>query len=197
MRIVIPPDSIKIDLPNTVQREPYTCGPAALLAIFAYYGVGPEDEAALVAELGIDEAGSDPAHLVRAAERHGLHCEEWRPMTIAQLRTCLDARRPVLLMLQAWGDPVPASYAGWSDGHWVVAIGYDAGSVYFEDPWLDRSRGYLTDDELEQRWHDVEGPANTPTEHYGVALWMDEVHASIGVSPKDRSGSGRVARRIG
>jgi predicted double-glycine peptidase len=174
----IPPGAIKIELPNTVQLTPYTCGPAALLAIFAYYGVGPEDEAELVAELGIDEAGSDPAHLVAAARRHGLHYEEFRPMTVAQLTACLDEGRPVLLMLQAWADPVPPSYAGWTDGHWVVAIGHDAEHVYFEDPSLYRSRGYLRHDELDRRWHDVEGPDDTPTEHYGVALWKPAARSS-------------------
>ncbi len=175
----IPAGAIKVELPNMVQLESYTCGPAALLAIFAYYGVGPEEESELERAIGITPEGSDPDHLVQAARACGLRCEEFRPMTIAQLTACLDDRRPVLLMLQAWGDPAPPSYAGcWTDGHWIVAIGYDDSRVYFEDPSMYRTRGFLTYEELDARWHDVEG-SNIRTEHYGVAIWKPDHADSV------------------
>jgi hypothetical protein len=37
----IPRGAIRIDLPNTFQLKPYTCGPAALMAVFAFYGSDP------------------------------------------------------------------------------------------------------------------------------------------------------------
>ncbi len=41
----IPKRAIKIDLPPALQSRDDTCGPAALLAICRYYGVGPRTEA--------------------------------------------------------------------------------------------------------------------------------------------------------
>ncbi len=175
----IPPGAIKIDLPNTAQLEDYTCGPAALLAIFTYYGVGPEQEDELAQVMGISTEGSDPVHLVTAARRFGLTCEEFRPMTIAQLERCLDARRPVLIMLQAWGSEPSPYRVRWDDGHWIVAIGYAGGRVYFEDPLIYSTRGYLTYEELDLRWHDLEGADNVRVEHYGVAIWKPDVTESV------------------
>ena len=80
-------------------------------------------------------------------------------MTDAALRRTLDLRRPVILMIQAWGE-----------GHWVVAIGHDRARIYFEDPILHASRGYLTWRELESRWHDV-GFDGRRVRRYGVSLW--------------------------
>ncbi|MEO8704644.1 MAG: cysteine peptidase family C39 domain-containing protein, partial [Kofleriaceae bacterium] len=156
----IPRTAIKIDLPNTCQREDHTCGPAALMAICAYFGVGPDDEARCATDMRIDRDGSDPEHLVRAAKKYGLSHREYRGMTLDQLADCLDQRRPVMLTLQAWGE-----------GHWVVAIGYDHRRIYFEDPYLDRGRGFIDRSELVRRWHDVEGPKSTELRSYGLALW--------------------------
>jgi hypothetical protein len=39
----IPPDAIKVPLPDVQQPDDDSCGAASLMAIFAYYGLGPED----------------------------------------------------------------------------------------------------------------------------------------------------------
>jgi len=163
---------IRIDLPGVVQRRGHTCGAAALLAICRHYGVGPRSERRVVRDMGFGKAGSDPRHVLRAVRRYGLSHEEVQPMTIAQLRERLDLRRPVMMMLQAWADPPPASYAThWRDGHWVVAIGHDPAGIYFADPWLEGARGYLDDAELDERWHDLEGKRDRRVDHYGLVLW--------------------------
>ena len=166
-----------IELPNTVQATGHTCGAAALLSICSYYGCGPDDEATVVADMGFGEDGSDPAHVLRAVTRYGLHYREYRPMTDRQLARCLDRGRPVLLMLQAWPDEPPLTgFANvWDSGHWVVAIGYDARGVCFADPSLERARGFLTHDALAERWHDVEGEDAHHVHRYGVAIWRQRI----------------------
>jgi predicted double-glycine peptidase len=63
------------------------------------------------------------------------------------------------------------SYAEeWDSGHWVVAIGYDDDKVYFEDPWIPHARAYLTWDELDDRWHDLDYD-NSKVYRYGAAIW--------------------------
>lgn len=156
----IPRKAIKIELPNVRQATDYTCGAAALQAICAYFGVGPEDEGAFEQQMGMPTSGADPIHITTAAKRYGLEVKEYRPMSIAQLEKCLDKGRPVILMLQAWDE-----------GHYVVAIGYDRDAIYVEDPWIQGSRGFLTREELAERWYDVEGEDNARTERLGIAIW--------------------------
>jgi predicted double-glycine peptidase len=173
----IPPGAIKIALPSVRQGEDWTCGAAALLAICAYYGVGPEWEHEIARAMRMTRDGSDPAQLVRVAQGYGLETEEVRGMTDGQLRRTLDARRPTVLMLQAWGKR--RSYRDhWRSGHWVIAIGHSRAGVVFEDPWLHRSRGFLPWRELAERWHDVEGREDDRVERYGLAIWRPGVRAS-------------------
>jgi uncharacterized protein len=177
----IPPGAIKVEVPAVSQLEDYTCGPAALLAVCGYFGVGPASERELEQVMGIDRTGSDPEHLVRAARRYGLRIEEWPcDMPRSALEGCLRKGRPVIIMLQAWAEPRPRSYRRvWRHGHWVVAIGFDDDGVYFEDPALPRARGFLSFAELDERWHDVAPPGRTRVHRYGVAMWRPGVRQSM------------------
>jgi predicted double-glycine peptidase len=181
----IPRGAIKIDLPNTFQIEGHTCGPSALMAIFAYYGVGPEEEWDLATLMRIDDTGSDPKHLIRAVRKYRLKCQEFQPMTTDQVVACLDRGRPVMIMLQAWARgrsfrADPRAYRNhWTDGHWIVAIGYDRERLYFEDPAIYRARGYIRRAELDLRWHDVVGTKESRSDHYGIAIWKPGVRRSV------------------
>jgi predicted double-glycine peptidase len=77
-------------------------------------------------------------------------------------------------MLQAWPSRSKKNYKNdWKDGHWVVAIGYDAKGVYFEDPSLAAIRGFLNYKDLKVRWHDQAGSGKEKRyiDHYGLAIW--------------------------
>ncbi|MGE0549063.1 MAG: C39 family peptidase [Kofleriaceae bacterium] len=164
--------AIKVDLPSVSQCTDYTCGPAALLAVCRYYGVGPATEREIEHAMQMSSRGSDPAHLIAALDRFGLQHRERQPMTDDELRASLDAGRPVIVMLQAWAEPRPVSYRDhWIDGHWVVAIGYTADGIVFEDPLLDGERGFLGYDELDERWHDLEGAHDREVVRYGLVVW--------------------------
>jgi predicted double-glycine peptidase len=168
---VISRTAIKIGLPGHQQRKDYTCGAAAMLSVCSYYGVGPRREATIERDMRMTELGSDPAHLIRALDRYGIAHQAHQPMTDGELRKSLDARRPVIMMLQAWASPRPASYRDhWTDGHWVVAIGYTQAGVVFADPYLERARGYLSFAELDERWHDLEGRRHRRVQRYGLAV---------------------------
>lgn len=152
--------AVKVDVPHVVQAEEHTCGAAALLAICRYYRTGPDDEATIVRDMDLPLDGADPVHLIRAIHAYGLSYQETRGMTHDALRTTLDSARPVMLALQAWGE-----------GHWVVAIGYDARGVHVEDPWLDDRRGFFGWRALANRWHDIEGHPPKPLVRYGLTVW--------------------------
>ncbi len=52
----------------------------------------------------------------------------------------------------------------------MVAIGFDRRGVFFEDPSLGAVRGYLPNDELEDRWHDT-GPRGRHIDRCGLVVW--------------------------
>ncbi|MFN0251103.1 MAG: C39 family peptidase [Kofleriaceae bacterium] len=170
----IPKKAIKIDLPNATQVTDYTCGASALQSICAYFGVGPEDEGDFETEMGMPKTGADPIHITTAAKRYGLEVRELRPMTARTLEKYLDKRRPVILMLQAWSGRAQSYAHAWDEGHYVVAIGYDDDVFYVEDPSLHGSRGFLRRDELDARWHDIEGDDNHHTDRLGIAIWKNK-----------------------
>jgi len=114
----IPKGAIKIDLPNTTQVEDWTCGPSALLAICAFYGVGPEWEYQVAKKMKETKAGTDPVQIVRAARCYGLQVQQFRGMGEHDLLDALRKRRPVMLMIQAWPDGHRKYFRDdWRDGH--------------------------------------------------------------------------------
>jgi predicted double-glycine peptidase len=175
----IPGGSIRIALPNVIQERRHACGAAALMAVAGYFGVGPKHEEDFLQALrrrGMDpRVGAHPDQIVRAARRFGLETRELAPMSLAQLRAALRARHPVMLMLQAWGAPAAGRASRkyrdvWTEGHWVVAIGFDPLGVFFEDPSLGAVRGYLTNEELDDRWHDT-GRRGRHIDRCGIVIW--------------------------
>ena len=183
----IPRNAIRIPVPDVSQETDYSCGASSLQAVAKYYGVGPDDEWEFVRDLRMDHrVGSHPDQIQRAAEEYGLTFREYAPMTLAHLRAELRSQHPVLLMIQAWGqERVHGEWRArrdygrdWKDGHWVVAIGYAAGLVFFEDPSLTAVRGYLRDKELDDRWHDT-ARENKRMDHYGLAIWHPTVRSSV------------------
>lgn len=174
--------ALRIPVPDVRQRTDWSCGAAALQAVAAYFGVGPQEEADFARDMQIDHRiGAHPHQIAAAAKRYGLNVAEQHEMTDGELRKLIDAHKPVLLMIQAWGDPktYPSDddYQGvWKEGHWVVTIGYDAEGFLFEDPSLAAVRGYLTCAGLEKRWRDV-GPHGRHLLRLGMAIWMHETES--------------------
>jgi len=172
--------AIMVPLPDTQQKETYSCGASAAMSVCRYFGLGPdyeEDFIALLKKKGMDtRIGAHPYQLVHVAKEFRLKHKEYCPMTIGQLRSSLRAGRPVLMMIQAWGEddetgrPLKSYEGVWDEGHWVAAIGFDDEGVFFEDPSLEAVRGYIGYKALDERWHDV-GPRNKHMTRYGLVIW--------------------------
>ncbi len=78
-------------------------------------------------------------------------------MTLRQLQDEITSGRPVVVLIQAYkDDDDPTPYQDdWNNGHYVVAIGYDNDFIYFEDPWLLGTIGYMEKTDFLNRWHDT------------------------------------------
>ena len=63
----IPRNAIKVPLPDTKQKRDYSCGPAAVMAVCRYFGVGfdyEKDFIRLFKKLGMKlSVGSHPYHI--------------------------------------------------------------------------------------------------------------------------------------
>ena len=172
----VPDGAVKVDLPGVQQRDDYSCGAAALMAVCSYFGVGPDDLEEYKKKLGTNEEnGTNVYEILKMARGLGLQADIHHGMTLDELRRYLDEGSPVIVSIQAYGDP--ATYYRDDNGHYVVAIGYDESNFYFEDPVLPGRRGFLPIQEFDRRWHDDEGTAEKP-----------DVHAHLGVVVRRKAG---------
>ena len=156
--------AIKVPIPNVQQMEEYTCGAAAFQAVCCYFGVGPSDADDYVELLKSDpKNGTKPEQIVNWARKFGLTAECAENMSDAELKAHLDAGRPVICSMQAYGS-TPQRIEQYTakenghyldlDGHYIVAIGYDNENFFFEDPSLAGRRGFIPIAEFGARWHE-------------------------------------------
>lgn len=164
----------KIGIPIKIVRQShgYDCGAAALRAIAQYFRTGPDDEKEFIKLCDAGKRkGTHPEDIVKAARRLGLHAVLFQGMTVPYLKSCLRRKKPVICAIQAWGDE--RRYAERKDGHYVVAIGCDRHSIYFEDPAMKSDhRGFLSFDDFDKRWHDQEF-GGKKIDHLGIVIWKN------------------------
>lgn len=169
-----------LGLPDVRQSTDYSCGAAALESILAYYG-RDIDEENLRELLGTTaDSGTYPDDIVLVAEELGFQALVKENLTIADLEESLREGVPVMVDGQAWRSSYEFNDS-WSDivddGHWMVVMGIDEKNVYFEDPYILGSRGYMSLQEFEQRWHNARGltPSDTVRQnHLGVFIMSDK-----------------------
>jgi len=142
-------------VPDVVQATDFTCGPSALVAVLAYYGVAAE-EGAVTREARTDpEIGAELEDLAEVARRRGLEADVREGLGLADLARELKAGRPVIVLNQSWREDLGVPWGReWDSGHYLVVIGMDPDNVYVEDPALDGARGFIPCGEFVERWHD-------------------------------------------
>ena len=162
---------IKIDLPSVRQSKNFDCGAAALRSIAEFFKAGPDKEQEYIKLVNAThEKGSTPIAVMAGAKKIGLQAEMHKKMTIRQLISFLEQKKPVICAIQAWGDK--KTYPDRKSGHYVIAIGYDNQKIYFEDPSLQGKRGFLSHHDFNKRWHDEEDNGDV-YDHAGLVIWKD------------------------
>lgn len=151
-----PPELLEV--PDVRQSTSYTCGASALQAVLAYWGHEYREDK-LVEMLGTNaEVGTPPAAILRVAGELGLSARLQEHTTLEQLALLLSQRIPVIVAGQAWRETEEGDWSKeWLCGHYMVVIGLDDKKVYFEDPSLLGSRGFISRQEFLRRWHDMDG----------------------------------------
>ena len=164
--------SLLASVPDVRQSTGYTCGAAALQAVLAYWGT-EEREDRLAARLhSTPEAGTHPLDILRVAREFGLSADLREGLDLADLEAALASGTTVIVDLQAWRERADRPWTEtWDDGHYMVLLGMDGASLYFEDPSLLGSRGTIPRAEFVDRWHDYEGePPLDPTDRKYVHM---------------------------
>ena len=143
-----------IDYPETRQIFSFDCGANALVSVLVFAGLEErEDRVAVLA--GTTKAGTSTEGIRRVLRYYGLPFRARQRMCADDLRRAIDGGHPTLVTLQAYRESARPYRELWDDGHWVVAIGYDRRRIYYEDPSAFH-RTWLADEELRQRWHDMD-----------------------------------------
>jgi len=143
-----------IEYPETRQAFNFDCGANALISMLVFAGLEErEDRISLLA--GTTKAGTSIEGCLRVLRYYGLPHQARQRLRADDLRKAIDAGHPTLLALQAYRESNRPYRDLWNDGHYVVSIGYDKRNIIFEDPSAFH-RTWLADEELHQRWHDVD-----------------------------------------
>jgi predicted double-glycine peptidase len=172
-------------VPDVRQSTGYSCGPAALQAVLAYWGIA-EREDSLIARLhSTPQLGTHPDDIVRGARELGLRADLRENLALDDLEAALKKGVTVIVDLQAWRGHEDKPWTEiWDDGHYMVLIGMDAHNLYFEDPSLLGVRGYIPRQEFLDRWHDYEG---NPPPDVKARKYVQTAIFIRGERPADRS----------
>lgn len=161
---------VKLFCPLVRQTTDYYCGPAVLVSVLTYLVDKVYEQSELATALkATANDGCTPDDLARVATHLGVRCEVLQGMTVEDVQDQLEQGRPVILDIQAWGEKL--NYPNRDDGHYVVAVGFDAENIYVMDPSTDNNDyAALSKSELPQRWFDREGDGEE-TNHCGVVFY--------------------------
>ncbi|MGO9387662.1 MAG: C39 family peptidase [Methanobacterium sp.] len=154
-----------LNVPNVEQPNNYTSGPTSLQAVLAYYGTNINLDELINSTNTTLENGTLPNNIAQAARQNGFNAQIQQNMTLQDLQQNINNGTPVIIDCQAWRSNTTNLNENWTNdtmnGHYMVVIGIDNQNVYFEDPAILGSRGYITDQEFLDRWHDQYTDPNT------------------------------------
>jgi len=169
-----------IDLHIGRQVFDFDCGAQALQIVLAYYGVEIRGDQ-LMEALGTGPEGTSVANMIAFCKSRGFEVHAGPGWTLGKVKRYVDARHPVIVLLQAWADRY-MTLEDWrrdyDDGHYAVVIGHAKSVLLFEDPASFR-RTWLRESEFLSRWHDLDPHTNEKLERFGMVL--------LGKEPVDRT----------
>jgi len=165
-----------LNVPYVNQPSNFTSGPTSLQAVLAYYGSNTGLDELTNMTNTTSENGTLPGDIVQTASNLGFNALIKENMTLEDLQMYVLQGTPVIVDAQAWKDNT-TNNQNWTDdqnnNHYMVVIGIDTSNVYFEDPEILGSRGYIPNQEFLDRWHDTYEDStgnNTTNIHLGIVI---------------------------
>jgi predicted double-glycine peptidase len=145
---------------RTRQVTEYSCGACALQAVMSYWGKNVDESELMKVLRTTSEEGTYPENIVRGAQALGFDAEARDHLSLEEVEQFTAEGAPMIALVQAWrsekGDPDSAAEE-WDNGHYVVVLGVDKDYVYFEDPYVRMSKGFVPRETFVDHWHQVMG----------------------------------------
>ncbi|MGB7969951.1 MAG: C39 family peptidase [Methanobacterium sp.] len=165
-----------LNVPYVNQPSNFTSGPTSLQAVIAYYGSNTSLDELINMTNSTSENGTLPGDIVQTANNLGFNAVIKENMTLEDLQMYVIQGIPVIVDAQAWKNNA-TNNQNWTDdqnnSHYMIVIGIDTSNVYFEDPAILGSRGYIPNQEFLDRWHDTYEDStgnNTTNIHLGIII---------------------------
>lgn len=132
-----------LKIPYSKQDLDYSCGPACLQMVFAYYKKRMS-EAELTRELrSNDDVGTTPGRMISIVRKHGFFCYVNNDASLAEIEYFLRIGKPVIVYFV---EPTE------EDDHYAVVSGLGKKKIFFNDSW--NGKGFsLGVAEFDRRWH--------------------------------------------
>lgn len=116
-----------LDVPLIAQKTKFTCGPAVVAAVAAYYKCHVTEGRARTMMGTCERYGTIPANMHAYLKRLGLWPRTRVRTPLFTIKDSVKRGRPVIVL---WND--------WR-GHWAVVLGYENGCFLLADPANPRS----------------------------------------------------------
>lgn len=162
-----------LNVPDINQPTNSSGGPASLQAVLAYYGTDVS-VSKLINMTNTTENGTTPENIAQAAQDSGFTAEVKENLTLQDLQNNINTGTPIIIICQTGKENATSWNDDYDDGHYLVVIGMDSQNIYFEDPALIGSKGYIPLQEFLERWHDryinSETGNNTTVNHLGIII---------------------------
>jgi predicted double-glycine peptidase len=147
-------------LARTRQVTEYSCGACALQAVMSYWGTDVNETDLMRVLHTTSEEGTYPENIVRGAQSLGFEAEARDHLSLEEVEQFTANGDPMIALVQAWrgekGSPGSVTEE-WDNGHYIVVLGVDKDSVYFEDPYARMSKAFMPRQTFVEHWHQVMG----------------------------------------
>lgn len=168
-----------IDLEDVRQKDDYSCGAAASMAVGLKKKVGPKTLPEWKKLLGTNvEKSTDPQRIIQAFKDFDCKVVAEK-MTLNDLYNHCEDGAPVICPIQEYG--VPSKQASYKYGHYVAVIGVKTDYVFVQDSSIDNALKHQDADNAPGRmmipvnlwmnvWHDKD-LYNKKYINFGIAVY--------------------------
>ena len=153
-------------LKKTRQITEYSCGASALQAVLSYWGKDVDERELMGLLQTSSEVGTYPEGIVQGARALGFQAEARENLTLDEVQKFTAKGHPMIALAQVWRshrDSARPVTEDWDDGHYIVVLAVDKDYVYFEDPFVRMSKGFVPRKTFEEHWHHAMGGVSEKT----------------------------------
>ena len=145
-----------LNVPHFRQVRAFTCGPACLRMVLAYYEIA-DTEADISDAVGCTaDAGTSPANMARYLRKRGFVAHSRTNCTLADIKADIKRGRVPIIAYQAHGGPGVDLSTTLLHGHYSIVVGVTGDRVTLCDPSAKTKHTHLDAATFLERWNDID-----------------------------------------